>query len=258
MRPALTVLLLASACTVVDAPEDIEELVVYGFEHFEDDEEHLIAVGEGLFPWVDDNFEELTDGYRVEDLSIENLENAGVEEPDIDGVLGALTSANYRNTLDAVLPILTAANKDELFEQVEEFDMTEQTDVECFLADECDTWTYTATQTVRVPLLGRSTQTWTQTLRWVHPDEGEPFIAGRSLSPTPVEFSTRIVAVDQSYAMFFVYPWNDGARRAEAFWVESRVIGADVPDSFAVSQAANAVGDQAARVDDVLDGGEDD
>jgi hypothetical protein len=72
-----------------------------------------------------------------------------------------------------------------------------------------------------------------------------------------VEFSTSIVAVDQSYAMFFVYPWNDGARRADAFWVESRVLGAEVPDSFAVSQAANAVGDQAERVDDVLDGGED-
>ena len=83
MRPALTLLFLASACTVVDAPEEIEDLVVYGFEHFDDDEEYLIAVGEGLFPWVDENFEELTDGYRVEDLSVENLENAGVEDPDL-------------------------------------------------------------------------------------------------------------------------------------------------------------------------------
>lgn len=254
MRPALTMLLLVSACTVVDAPEDVEELVVYGFEHFDDDEEHLIAVGEGLFPWVDDNFEELTGGYRVEDLSVENLENAGVEDPDIEGVLGAIAGADYRNTLDAVLPILVSGEKDDLFEQVEEFEITEQTDPDCFLAGECDTWTYTATQTVRVRLLGRSTQTWTQTLRWVRPEDGEPFIAGRSLSPQPVEFSTSIVAVDQSYAMFFVYPWNDGARRAEAFWVESRIIGADVPDSFAVTQAANAVVDQAERVDDVLDG----
>ncbi|MFT6231481.1 MAG: hypothetical protein ACJAZO_001989, partial [Myxococcota bacterium] len=160
MRHALAVLLLASACTVVDAPDEVEDLVVYGFEHFDDEEEHLIAVAEGLFPWVDLNFEELTDGYRVEDLTVESLEIAGVEDPDIEGVLGALAGADYRNILDAVLPILVAGNKAELFDQVEEFEISEQTDVDCFLADECDTWTYTATQTVRVPLLGRSTQTW--------------------------------------------------------------------------------------------------
>ena len=213
-------------------------------------------MGEGLFPWVDDNYDEMTDGWRVNNLTVEHLEAAGVEDPDLENVLGAVAAADYTHGLDDVLEILVADNKDELFEQVEMFEVLEQTDVDCFLAETCESWTYTATQTVRVPLLGRSTQTWTQTLRWVYPEDGERFVVGRSLSPEPVEFSTNIVAVDQSYAMFFIYPNGEATRRAEAFWVESRVIGADVPDTFAVSQAANQIVNQAERVDEVIDGPE--
>ncbi len=241
------------ACTVVDAPEEIEDLVVYGFEHFDDDSRHLQAVSDQLFPWVDENFVEMTDGWRVNNLTEEHLEAAGVENPDIEDVLGAIAAAEYRHTLDEIIPLLAHPHKDDLYEQVVNFEIIEDTDLDCFLEQECEMYSYTAEQTVTVTLLGQSTQTFDQSLRWIYRNDEEPFVVGRTVSPTPIEFNTSIVAVDQQYALFAVYPWGDAARRAEAFWVESRIIGADVPDTFAVSQAANQIGNQAERVCDQID-----
>lgn len=252
-RLTLLAALSTAACTVVDAPTEVEDLVVFGFEHFEDPPRFLEAVHFGLAPWVDDHFDEMVDGWRVNNLTEAHLEAAGVEDPELDDVLGAIAAADYRHTVEDVVPLLAHPEKDELYEQVIDFQILEDTDLDCFLAHECETYTYTARQTVRVALLGESTQTFDQVLRWVTTEAGETFVVGRTLSPTPVEFSTSIVAVDQQYALFLVYPWEGAARRAEAYWVESRIIGADVPDTFAVSQAARQIVTQAERVDDAID-----
>lgn len=245
---------LLLACKVTDAPDNVEELVVYGFEHFEDEPRFLRAMGAELFPWVDDHFDEMEEGWRVETLTEAHLEAAGVEDPEIDGVLGALAAVDYRHGVDAVLPVILDDHKAELFDHILAFEVLDQTDKECFLSRECDTYERHVRQTARVTLLGEATQEIFSSWRWIESEDGTAFLVERTLAPDPITFSTNIVAVDQQYALVVLYPWEGHGRRSEAFWVESRVIGADVPDSFGITQAANSIVEQADRIDDHLDG----
>ena len=136
----------------------------------------------------------------------------------------------------------------------ESYTVLEDTDRQAFLDGDSSRYEMTIEQTVRIPLLGSATQVIEQVYRRVEGPEGQPWIISRVLSPAGVDFSSSIVAIDQQYNLYVIHPLPEGARRIEAFWVEARFIGVDIPDSVAVDNFASGVDDQAARVDDYLDG----
>lgn len=254
MRTALPLLLLpAVACKVVDAPDNLEELMVFGFEHFEDDEAVLADMFEELVPLVEAQGEALSEGYRINTLSTEHLEDAGIDAPDVDNVMGAMGAADYTHELEDVLFGITLPNKEDAYEQYVSYTVREETDLPCFLGADCLDYAASIDQTVDVSLLGESTQSLDQVYRRLVANDGSPFVVSRVLSPGGVEFNTNIVEVDQQYQLFVLYPVDGGTRRVEAFWVEGRVIGLDIPDSMAVDNFARSVGDQVERVDAFLD-----
>lgn len=246
-------LLAASGCKVVDAPDNLEELMVFGFEHFEDDERLLVDMLTELRPLVDEQLDALAEGYRIDTLSTETLEEAGIPAPEVADILGAMGQADYRHDLASVLFGVTLPNKDEVYDQFVAYEVVEDTDLDCFLGGSCDTYAATISQTVDVAILGESTQDIDQVWRRLHTEDGQPFIVSRILSPAGVSFRTNIVAIDQQYQLYVLYPQGEGTRRVEAFWVEGRVIGLDIPDSVAVDNFARSMGDQAERVDTFLD-----
>lgn len=243
----------AMGCKVVDAPDNLEELMVFGFETF-GDERSMTATVDELMPLVDVNEEDLIDGYRVSTLGATQLEAAGVEDASVEGIVGAMGLVEYTNALDPILDIITSHDKDTLFEQIEEFSAEDLSDRDCFLARECDTFSQRVDETARVSLLGASERTYTHTLQWIEHEEHGTVLAIRSLSPDPIEFSTNIVNVNQQYGLAYMYDDGGGTRRVEAFWVDAELIGMDVPDSFAVDNAVNAMADQAENIDNILDG----
>jgi hypothetical protein len=251
-------LLLLPACRVVDAPETLEELVVFGFVHFDDDIEYLEAVGETLFPGVAGLDDELSEGYYVDLLTADDLATAGVDDPETEGIIGALGRSHYGHGVVPVVCGITWPDKDETqaYDNYISYEVEDDGNRDCFLAGECERYDHRATQIIDVPILGESTQVMDRSFRWVLPEDGEPWIASRLLSPTPLEFSTDILAVDQQYSFFALYPDGDTARRVEAFWVEARALGAEFPEAFAVDMAVNEMQNQADRVDLFLDGGE--
>lgn len=256
MRKLWWLLPLLTGCKVTDAPEDLEQLMVFGFENFDRDPEFLASMGVNLFPLVDVQFEDISDGYRIENLTAEQLEAAGIDDPNVDSILGAMGAADYTHSIDDILPGMLAYNRSELFDQIKEYEVTdEEGDRDCFFAGECDTYTLTATQTVNVALLGDSTQTFTATWRWIDGEDGERFVVSRTLCPNGVEFNSDIMVVHQQYGLAVIYPNGDFPRRVESFWVDADIIGADVPDYFAVDSAAGAMKTQAERIDDWLDEG---
>ncbi|MCO4747062.1 MAG: hypothetical protein KC912_19860 [Proteobacteria bacterium] len=252
---ALPLLLIPvlGACKVVDAPENLEEILVFGFEHFDDGDEQLSVMFEELVPLVDAQGDALAEGYRIDSLDPEHLEAVGVEAPDVENVLGAAGQADYVHGLDDVLYGVTLPNKADHYDNYESYEVTEDTDLDCFLAGDCADYTMAVTQTVKVPILGSSTQQVDQVYRRVTTPDGDEFVISRVLSPDGVDFSGTLVEIDQQFQLFVMYPEGDGLRRVEAFWVEARVIGLDVPDSMAVNNFAGSVDDQAARVDEFLD-----
>ncbi len=258
-RPFLTTvlpwLLCTAGCTVIDAPETIEELVVFGFVHYEDDEAYLLEMGERLFPLLEEEIEGMETGYHVDNLDDTHLDAVGIEDPDTVSIIGALGTATYGHPVEDVLCAITLENKEDVFEQYVAYDIVEAGDLGCFLSGGCEFYTERVEQTTDVPILGQATQTLTRSFRWVTPADGDRYVVSRTLSPTPVTFDTDILAVDQQYALVLIAPDGSGQRRYETFWVESRFLGIEVPEYFAVENAVGAMQSQAAAVDEFLDGG---
>ncbi len=247
--------LTGGGCTVVDAPDTLEELVVFGFEHFDDDEVYLQAMGEKLLPAVEEHLDELDEGFHVDALDETHLGAAGVDSPDAVSIIGALGAAHYRHDLDGALCGVLFPGKEEIFDNYLVYDLEDDGNLDCFLTGDCDRYESVAEQTVQVPVLGEASQTVRRDFRWVRPRGQDAYVVSRTLAPEPIEFDTTLMAVDQQYALVVLVPHDGGARRIETFWVEARVLGMDVPEYFAVTSAVNEMQDQTDRIDEWLDGG---
>lgn len=245
--------LLLPACRAVQAPETLEELVVYGFVHHQDDADYLEATAEELLPRADRNFEDLADGYAVDSLTQEDLEAAGVDAADTTDVVGALGAVDYRHDIDEILAILTRGDKEDLYEDMPVYDLLETTDIDCFLSRACETLEQRVHESIDVALLGTSTRTYTIQYRWIQPEGSDPLVFIRSLCPDGVSFNTNIVNVFQQYALVVLYPKDGHARRLESFWVDAEFIGMDTPESTAVNMAVNQMASQAEQVDALID-----
>ena len=255
-HPFLALPLLLSACKTVEAPAALEDLVVYGFVHFDEDATYLEAMATNLFPAVDDHLEEMTEGYQVTDLTADDLVATGVQAPDIEGIVGALGRAEYTHDLVDILCAATWLTKADVFETFLSYEVQDDGNRDCFLDGSCERYDFTVDQVVDVPILGEATQSISRSYRWVRPEDADPFVVSRGLAPDPISFSTNIMEVDQQYDFAVIYPRDGVTWRVETFWVEARIIGADVPDYFAVTSAVNEMQDQADRIDEFLDSGE--
>lgn len=254
MRLALPLVIALGGCKVVDAPQDLEDLMVYGFDNYDRDPAFLAAMGQNLLPQVDDQFDVIANGYRISSLTADDVDAAGVQDATVTSILGAMGAVDYRHPISDILPPMIAPNRADLFDQIQAYDVTSETgDRDAFVAGDIDRYDFTATQTVTVTFLGDSTQTFDANYRWITPDQGDPFVVIRTMSPGGVQFNSNIMVVHQQYGLAVVYPHADTARRVESFWVDAEVIGMDVPDYYAVDQAAKTMAQQAQRVDDYVD-----
>jgi hypothetical protein len=254
VQPTLLALLVcAGGCKVVDAPQNLEELMVFGFESFGDDRAMQATLDE-LVPLIDTNEEDLSDGYRIATLGPEHLAAAGVEDVEVSGITGAMGLVPYRNPVDPVIEVITSHDKDVLFDHIDEFSATDIGDRACFLAHDCPSFSQEVEETASVVLLGSAARRYTHTVQWVDHEAYGSVAAIRSLAPEPIEFSSNLANVFQQYGLVFLLPDGDGARRVEAFWADSEIIGLDVPDSFSVDTAVNQMGNTAEQIDGVIDG----
>lgn len=254
MRALLTSLALCAGCKVIDAPDNLEELVVFGFVHYDEDG-YPAATTEKLIPAVGEVSDQLAEGYLVDSLTEEDLVAAGVDPPDVTSIIGALGAVSYRHSLDDVLRTITRDDKDELYDNILDYDVLETTDLDCFLDRTCDRLEQRVYETTSVPVLGDATRTFTQQYQWVAQDDGTELVLIRTLNPEPMDFSSALLTVHQQYALVAIWPDGDAARRCETFWVDAEFIGLEVPDSYAVKTAVQEMADQAADVDDILDQG---
>lgn len=256
MRFLLALLLaLGSGCTVVDAPQTLEELVVFGFVHFDESEAFLRATADNLIPLAEEHLEELQDGYYVDLLTTEDLEATGVESPEIEGIIGALGSADFRYPVLDVIQLQTRADKADLYDNIDEYIIDEiDGDLDCFLDGHCRKIAMTLTEVTVLPVIGAASSTHLRELRWVRITDGREVLCSRGLNPAGIEFTTPIIEVRQQYSFYCSYPAPINARRLEALWVDAYLLGADIPIAWAVDQVVGEMQANADRVSDLLDG----
>jgi hypothetical protein len=242
-------------CTVVDAPETLEELVVFGFVHFDESEAFLRATADNLIPLAEEHLEELREGYYVDLLEEADLVAAGVDAPEIEGIIGALGSADYRHPILDVIRLQTRADKADLYDNIDEYIIENiDGDLNCFLDGHCRRIAMTLTEITVLPIIGKASTTHRRELRWVRLTDGREILCSRGLNPAGVEFNTTLIEVRQQYAFYCSYPAPVNARRLEAMWVDAYLLGADIPISWAVDQVVSEMQSNADRVSDLLDG----
>lgn len=255
----MLVLTLLSGCKVVDAPTNLEELMVFGFVNFDqEDDDYLVETAESLLPVIATNYADLTDdGYRVNNLTKADLDQVGVVDATAEGIVGAMGLVDYTNQVMPVIDAASHENKAAIFpDNFLEYEVLSQSDRPCFLAAECDELEQEVHEIAQVALLGEAERTYTSQYRRVETDTLGDVVFVRQISPDEVEFSSSFAKVYQQYSFVMVYTEAGHARRIEAFWVDAEIIGLDVPDSYAVDQAVKQMTEQAERIDAYIDANE--
>ncbi len=254
-RPALLALAL-SGCKVVDAPASLEALVIYGFVHFDDDDAHPIAAVEGLRPKLKKNAAELVEGVRVQAMTAADLREAGLPAEKGTEIVGAAATVDYASDLDAIADAWSNRHMDRILPVAIDFEIrAERGDRACFLARDCESWSYDAWRQNDMGMFGTSEQTFTRDFRWLELDDGTVVLTARDLATEPAEISSGLVQIDQQYAWSVFLPAGRGTLRFDTFWVEARAVGVDIPDAFAVDLAVSSMAETAEAVDAWTGGG---
>lgn len=249
-------LLLSTGCQATRAPEAWEDLVVYGFVEYEGRETALRDLFDGAVTTADANPEAFAEGYAVTALGTDSLEEAGVVGlPAFEGappaILGASAATAMRADFDAVIEVVTSDRLEEVYGLTVQYDAENTTDRDCFLAGDCDTFQFDGYR-VNTSFFGETRQSFVRQFRRVEADDGTPVVVQRTLSPTGMEIDSALFRVHQHYDLSLLWPGDSGTRRIETFWVQAEIIGADVPETVALSQAVRAMHQSAEELDAYL------
>lgn len=256
---AAGLLLSASACRpAIQAPDDLEALVVFAFVHFEDPE-LIAAILPDLFAQVEAHGDDLDVGVAVDRLTADDLTAIGVPDAEIDGIYGALGAARYDSGLDDVARALTLPDRAQVYEATTAYTV-EQTvgDRDAFLSRDQRVLHQTVRDESQAAFIGRTARTLTHRFRWLMPPDGaDEVLAIRQAVPDPLEVGNRLVRIDQQYNLVFLRPDEDGGtRRAEAIWVDATLLGLELPEGWAVRTAVDRMQSAATELDAwVTDGG---
>jgi hypothetical protein len=249
MHRFLPLLVLVTGCKAVDAPERLEELVVFGFVHHLDDEAFPRAAAEGIDALRVEHAAALIDGLRVDDLGQEDLDEAGVETTVQKGIVGVAATSEYASSLDQIAVAWTWPDMSEVLQSTLDYRIDHRDgDRDCFVAQDCDQYAIDAWRVTDAGLFGDATSEFRREFRWVPSDAGT-VLAVRDLVPEKVEMSGGVVAIHQQFAYTLWFPAGSGTQRFDAFWVDAEVIGLDVPDTFAIDLAVSSLGKAAEDVD---------
>lgn len=250
---SIPLLLAATGCKVVDAPADLESLMVFGFANFDNDDKFLEETADALLPLINEKTEDLRDGYRVLDLTTDDLVQAGVTPSAASDIIGAMGLTDYRHDVDPVIETASAENKDEMWDNFLEYEVLETTDRPCFLEGACPELEQEVHETTNVALLGDAERTYTSAYKRISTDAVPNAVFIRQIAPDEMKFSSNIAVVHQQYSFVMVYQDHQIAKRIEAFWVDAEALGMDLPDTFAIDSAVGQMAEQAGRVDDWID-----
>ncbi|MEZ4317607.1 MAG: hypothetical protein R3F61_08880 [Myxococcota bacterium] len=243
-----------SACRVVDAPQALEDLAVFGFVHFDDGDAFTEATVAGLSARIDENAEPLLEGYRVGELSTEDLATAGIDVGEIEAIGGIAVTIPQRSEVDDLIGIITSDTIAADFTTTLEYDVLTSTDRDCFLSHACDSYTFEAFRVNDVGILGTSEQTFTMTVRWVALPDGRVGALARQLVVDPTTLSSGLARIDQNFILDFYEPLpTGGSRRFQANWIAYALLGLDLPDGIALDLAVNALRNRGEEMDTLIE-----
>lgn len=246
-------LLLTLGCRVVDAPDTIEELMIFGFvNHTQDDQSYPSAFVSGLLPLAKENQEDLEKGYRVDCITEEDLAAAGANAEGNAEVTGVATQTHFESGFSEVVDILSSPDPGAVFTAVEEFSLNDATDRDCFLSGTCEFYDYNAHRKLNLGVLGKVTQDFSGSFRQLQVEDIGTVALWRTVAPKEAE-TEGAVTVHQQYSLdLFVAAEDGGTDRFSAIWLDAELAGSPLSDSLMITTSVKQLNDAAGDVDAFL------
>ena len=239
-----------------DAPEDLDALASYLFEHLMDNDAAPLEVGIGnLDVWLDLHFDETSEGYKVTGLTEEAAATLGVEVPDLTNQIGAAVGYDIGYPVDDVIYAMLLAPREDVYGVAGSDDIFERThlsDVECFVAGECEFYEYDAYIESYYPLGVSVKMDYRGQYRWVNTRLG-PAIAQRTFLTGDTEVTPDWLRLDFQSFVSITLPKDGDTRRLESGWLVVEVGEAGIPEDFALNYAIDMMKDQGEKITDYLD-----
>ncbi len=237
-------------CKVFDAPDTIEELVVYGFVGFDEGADRAGAAATGLHPLLLTYEDDLLEGLRIDDLSQEDIDSAGVDTVLELGIVGLAAKVPMTSSLEDIAWAWSYPQMDEFLDVTTDFEVrTEYGDRDSFLAGTSETYAYDGWRQNDMGMLGSSEQEFTRQFQRTSLDDGTAAIVIRELIPDGSDMSSNLVRIDAQFSYTVLFADGDDTLRLDAYWIDAEAIGLELPDYFALEQAVTSMNATAQQVD---------
>lgn len=243
-------LILLSACKVVEAPENIEALMIFGFVHHHEEDPQLTQdFVQNMIPEMEAHATALEDGYHVDSLCPSDIEAAGFNSSADVNISGMASRTHLNSDYDDVLWALSFQDTTQIFDATKEFEITKATDRDCFLDKSCEFYDYSAHRVLDLSVLGSAEQDVTAGFRNITLEDGTDAALWRVGSPK--EAKATLAVLHQQYSMDLILPdtKDGGTWRITAIWIDAEFVGIELPDSFLVSTSVNQLKNAAEDVD---------
>ncbi|MEO0604229.1 MAG: hypothetical protein AAF211_22530 [Myxococcota bacterium] len=254
----MALLFALTACKVVDAPENLEELAVYTLVNLDERQAVIDDAANGLVGLFEGDDGQIEQGYRVAALTTEDLTAMSIDKTLEEGVIGAVGQVSMGSSLDDVADVVTLADLSSVFSRTEAYQTTllDDSDRACFLSRECDSLSQTGQRQNDQPLIGKTIQEFEQLFRWAKAEDGRDILLFRTLVPEETEMlaDIPIAALRQNYVLAAIWSEGGQTQRVEVNWVDAEILGLDLPDSLLLDQVVNAMEKQAEEIDAFVSG----
>lgn len=244
------------SCRPPEAPETLDELASYLFEHVWDDDEDYLQPGlENLVVWLDAHFEETSVGYEVTNLDPDAVASVTGEPRNLEGLIGAAVGYDVGFSPEEVVDVMVFHDPLEVYPgDYEEYTREYLSDTECFKERTCSKLSYNVHLVANYPLgITGESDTHVQ-YHWVELENG-PAAIYRNWTRWSPEISADWLKVKQQYYLSATLPKADGTtRRIAAMWLEAEIVNANIPESMALNMTIDTMAKAGGQMESYLTG----
>ncbi len=238
------------ACAPPEAPEDLQLLAAYIFTHADDEDDAELKAGlDNLHIWMGlDHEEDIEEGYQINLLGEEAVSDLEGTDFDLtEDLVGAAVAHESSHGVGGFAQVMIAEDWETVIvDQYEYYDKTYTEGEDCMVDRDC--LVAKANSESELVQLGISIVSKNRIqYRWVETDEGWAFVH-RSWLTEPPTVSSDLVDPQSQFFLSVVLP-RDPVVRVQATWIDTRILGVNVPKN----QVVKTMRDQGDSVEEFMD-----
>jgi len=231
------------SCAPPDAPETLDELGSYLFTELPNPDIRYMEEGvSNLVSWIQENRENVHDGYRIQNLDTAAISTLGLDEdPNLEGLIGAAVATDTGLELVDVLDVIYNISPLEINRDAYGyFNRTWGDDSDCFFAGNCPRTSYYVEVENNLPL-GIITQSKMQGEYLYVTIADTTYIAHRRWFVEPASCNQDWLNAEQNYSLSIFMPTDTGLQFMDVEWIVTKLGDVPFPEDFALSMAIGAI-----------------